>query len=78
MNIQEIFSKQVDTGDQDQVFFFGIETETPKEDLVNVSLKIMKHKGSLESLVESFPNNLEFLRFSGPSNWPMFRERVTA
>lgn len=65
MNIQEIFKAQIDGGATEQ-FFYGLETdpEVPEQ----WSIKIERHRGSLET----FPDNLVFVRYLTPSN-PLFR-----
>lgn len=62
MNIQEIFKNQIDGG-ATEMFFYGLERPEP------YTISIMRHKGTLES----FPTNLEFVRYLTPSN-PLFKE----
>ena len=62
MNIQEIFKNQIDGG-ATEMFFYGLERPEPH------TVSIMRHKGSLDT----FPSNLEFVRFLTPSN-PLFKE----
>lgn len=62
MNIQEIFQAQIDGG-ATEMFFYGLERPEPH------TISIMRHKGSLDT----FPANLEFVRFLTPSN-PLFKE----
>lgn len=62
MNIQEIFKSQIDRG-ATEMWFYGLERPEPH------TISIMRHKGSLDT----FPDNLEFVRFLTPSN-PLFKE----
>ena len=62
MNIQEIFKNQIDGG-ATEMFFYGLEHPEPR------TISIMRHKGSLDT----FPSNLEFVRYLTPSN-PLFKE----
>jgi len=62
MNIQEIFKNQIDSG-ATEMFFYGLERPEPH------TISIMRHKGSLDT----FPSNLEFVRYLTPSN-PLFKE----
>ena len=62
MNLTEIFKAQVDSG-ATEMFFYGLERPEPH------TVSIMRHKGTLDS----FPTNLEFVRFMTPSN-PLFKE----
>ena len=62
MNIQEIFKNQIDGG-ATEMFFYGLERPEPH------TISIMRHKGSLDT----FPSNLEFVRYLTPSN-PLFKE----
>ena len=62
MNIQEIFKNQIDGG-ATEMWFYGLERPEPH------TISIMRHKGSLDT----FPSNLEFVRFLTPSN-PLFKE----
>ena len=62
MNIQEIFKNQIDGG-ATEMFFYGLERPEPH------TISIMRHKGSLDT----FPTNLEFVRYLTPSN-PLFKE----
>ena len=62
MNTQEIFQAQIDGG-ATEMFFYGLERPEPH------TISIMRHKGTLDS----FPTNLEFVRFLTASN-PLFRE----
>ena len=62
MNLQEIFKSQIDSG-ATEMWFYGLERPEPH------TVSIMRHKGSLDT----FPTNLEFVRFLTPSN-PLFRE----
>lgn len=62
MNIQEIFKNQIDRG-ATEMFFYGLERPEPH------TISIMRHKGSLDT----FPTNLEFVRYLTPSN-PLFKE----
>jgi len=62
MNIQEIFKNQIDGG-ATEMFFYGLERPEPH------TIRIMRHKGSLDT----FPTNLEFVRYLTPSN-PLFKE----
>ena len=67
MNIQEIFKTQIDGGAAEQ-FFYGLETqpEVPEQ----WSISIERHRGTLDT----FPDNLEFVRYLTPSN-PLFRNK---
>ena len=62
MNIQEIFKNQIDGG-ATEMWFYGLERPEPH------TISIMRHKGSLDT----FPTNLEFVRYLTPSN-PLFKE----
>lgn len=62
MNIQEIFKEQIDSG-ATEMWFYGLERPEPH------TISIMRHKGSLDT----FPTNLEFVRYLTPSN-PLFKE----
>jgi hypothetical protein len=62
MNLNEIFRSQIDGG-ATEMFFYGLERPEPH------TISIMRHKGTLDS----FPTNLEFVRFMTPSN-PLFKE----
>lgn len=62
MNIQEIFKNQIDGG-ATEMWFYGLERAEP------FTVSIMRHKGSLDT----FPTNLEFVRYLTPSN-PLFKE----
>lgn len=62
MTTQEIFQAQIDGG-ATEMWFYGLERPEPH------TISIMRHKGTLDS----FPTNLEFVRFLTPSN-PLFRE----
>ena len=62
MNIQEIFKNQIDGG-ATEMWFYGLERPEPH------TISIMRHNGSLDT----FPSNLEFVRFLTPSN-PLFKE----
>ena len=62
MNIQEIFKSQIESG-ATEMWFYGLERPEPH------TISIMRHKGTLES----FPTNLEFVRYLTPSN-PLFKE----
>ena len=62
MNIQEIFKNQI-AGGATEMFFYGLERAEP------FTVSIMRHLGSLDT----FPANLEFVRFLTPSN-PLFKE----
>lgn len=62
MNVQEIFKSQIDGG-ATEMWFYGLERPEPH------TISIMRHKGSLDT----FPSNLEFVRFLTPSN-PLFKE----
>ena len=62
MNIQEIFKNQIDGG-ATEMWFYGLERPEPH------TISIMRHKGSLDT----FPSNLEFVRYMTPSN-PLFKE----
>ena len=67
MNIQEIFKAQIDGGATEQ-FFYGLEIhpEVPEQ----WSITIQRHRGTLDT----FPDNLEFIRYLTPSN-PLFRNK---
>lgn len=62
MNINELFKNQI-AGGATEMFFYGLE----RPELFTVS--IISHKGTLDS----FPNNLEFVRMLAEST-PLFRE----
>lgn len=67
MTIQEIFKAQIDSGAK-EMFFYGLETqpEVPGQ----WSISIERHRGTLDT----FPDNLEFVRYLTPSN-PLFRNK---
>lgn len=67
MNTTEIFKEQIDKG-ATEMFFYGI--ETPAEKVEDIRIDIKSHKGSLDT----FPDNLEFVRMMTPSN-PLFRKK---
>jgi len=68
MNITEIFKAQIDKG-ATEMFFYGL--ERPAEQVHEINVSIMRHKGSLDS----FPTNLEFVRMLAEST-PLFKEVV--
>ncbi len=65
MTIEEIFQKQTEAGATEK-FFYGVETLADKIEDARIDIKC--HRGTLDT----FPNNLEFVRFMTPSN-PLFR-----
>jgi hypothetical protein len=67
MNTIEIFKEQIDKG-ATEMFFYGIETLAEKVEDIRIDIK--SHKGSLDT----FPDNLEFVRMMTPSN-PLFRKK---
>ena len=62
MNTEELFKNQIASG-ATEMFFYGLERPEPH------TISIMRHKGTLDS----FPTNLEFVRFLTPSS-PLFKE----
>lgn len=61
-NLTEIFQAQIDGG-ATEMFFYCLERPEP------YTLSIIRHRGTLDS----FPDNLEFVKFITPSN-PLFKE----
>lgn len=68
MNLNEIFKSQIDKG-ATEMFFYGL--ERPAEQVHEITVSIMRHKGSLDN----FPANLEFVRMLAEST-PLFKEVV--
>lgn len=68
MNLSEIFKAQIDKG-ATEMFFYGL--ERPPEQVHEITVSIMRHKGSLDN----FPTNLEFVRMLAEST-PLFKEVV--
>ncbi len=71
MNTTEIFKEQIDKGAV-EMFFYGIETPTKKvgDFRIDIRIDIKSHKGSLDT----FPDNLEFVRMMTPI-LPLFRKK---
>ena len=67
VNTIEIFKNQIDGGAA-EMWFYGI--ETPAEKLEDIHIDIKSHRGPLDT----FPDNLEFIRMMTPSN-PLFRKK---